>query len=356
MLGHSGIGTYLTNVLPRLARARPTWRWTLLGNGAALTSLDWADPDRVKVIVCEAPIYSIREQLELAAKRPRDADLFWSPHYNVPVAPAGRLMVTLHDLGHLALPQFFPGLLQRLYARTMFGTVRLRASTILCISEFTRREYLRLIGAGRADPTVVHPGIDPSWSGAKRGGSPHPRPYIVCVGVVKQHKNIGTLVRAFARIHESVPHDLIVIGRRAGMRTMDEDAERAAAPLGARVTFMGEVAFEALQRYVAYADALVSTSLHEGFGLPPLEAMAAGCPCLVSNTTALPEACGDAALYCDPTNVDDVAQALHRLLNDGELRATLRERGRQRAASFTWERCADATAAAMSRTLGVSPE
>jgi glycosyltransferase involved in cell wall biosynthesis len=119
---------------------------------------------------------------------------------------------------------------------------------------------------------------------------------------------------------------------------------------------MGEVAFEALQRYVAYADALVSTSLHEGFGLPPLEAMAAGCPCLVSNTTALPEACGDAALYCDPTNVDDVAQALHRLLNDGELRATLRERGRQRAASFTWERCADATAAAMSRTLGVSPE
>jgi glycosyltransferase involved in cell wall biosynthesis len=351
MVGHSGIGTYLSNLLPRIAAHRPAWRWTLIGKSNALLGLDWPADAKVRVAESDVPIYSIREQLELAVKAPRDANLFWSPHYNIPLAYVGRLMVTLHDIGHLSLPQFFPGAAQRVYSRTMFGALRLRARAIVCDSEFTRGEYARLVGVGKANPRVVFPGIDSVWMTPASPISPHPRPYLVCVGVVKAHKNVGTLIHAFAKIMHEIPHDLVVVGRRAGMRTVDEEAERAAEPLGSRVVFTGEVPFDRLRDYVAHAAALVTTSLHEGFGLPPLEAMAAGTPCVVSNVTALPEAAGDAALYCDPRNAEDVAVQIRRLLTDAELRRALIEKGRQRAATFTWERCAAQTAGVMDEAL-----
>jgi glycosyltransferase involved in cell wall biosynthesis len=233
----------------------------------------------------------------------------------------------------------------------MFGALRLRARAIVCDSEFTRSEYARLVGVGKANPRVVFPGIDSVWMTPASPTSPHPRPYIVCVGVVKAHKNVGTLVHAFATIMNEIPHDLVVVGRRAGMRSVDEEAERAAEPLGSRVLFTGEVPFDRLRDYVAHAAALVTTSLHEGFGLPPLEAMAAGTPCVVSNVTALPEAAGDAALYCDPRDADDVARQIRRLLTDAELRRVLIEKGRERAATFTWERCAAQTAQVMDAAL-----
>jgi len=351
MVRHSGIGTYLSNLLPRIAEARPSWRWTLIGNRDALSQLPWPADAKYDVVTSDAPIYGVREQLELALKIPHRGDLFWSPHYNIPLAHTGRLMVTVHDVAHLSLRQFFPGTAQRMYARTMYGALRMRARAIVCDSEYTRGEYARLVGTGKANPRVVFPGIDPVWMTPVLPSSPYPRPYIVCVGVLKAHKNVGTLVQAFAKILNDVPHDLVVVGRRSGMRSMDEEAERAAEPLGDRVVFTGEVPFDRLREYVAHADALVTTSLYEGFGLPPLEAMAAGTPSVVSNVASLPEACGDASLYCDPRNPDDVAHQVKRLLTDAELRRGLIEKGRQRAATFTWERCAEQTAAVMDEAL-----
>jgi glycosyltransferase involved in cell wall biosynthesis len=356
MAADSGVGTYLSNLLPRLVERRPEWRFTVLGRRAHLEALPWPGTAAATVAIrdCTAPIYSASEQVELVAKCPRPVDLFWSPHYNIPLAYTGRLMVTVHDVAHLAMPEFAAGVAKQLYARAMYGAVRRRARAIVFDSVFSRSEFLRLVGGSRGAIEVVHLGIDPIWRRQPAPDRPRARAYIVYVGNVKPQKNLGVLLRAFASIKDSIPHDLVIIGRKDGMRTADQALAVEARALGDRVELTGEIPFDRLRALVSNADALVAPSLYEGFGLPPLEAMAAGCPCLVSRVASHPEVCGDAASYCNPHDAADVAQALQRLLTDAGLRATLRERGTRRAAQFTWERCADATIGVMERTIGGS--
>jgi glycosyltransferase involved in cell wall biosynthesis len=348
MAGDAGIGTYVSQLLPRIMALRPGWRFTVLsrpgaphlGNGA-----EYRD--------CTAPIYSIGEQAELFAKTPRDADLFWSPHYNIPLAYRGPLFVTIHDLGHLTLPEFTNSLPKHLYARTMYGAVRRKARGIVCVSDHTRREYARLVGKGRAEPTTIHSGVDDAWRSANELPRPaqRTRPYIVYVGSVKPHKNLIALLAAFAALSSKIPHDLVIVGRRDRMTT-DSAALEEAERLGDRVVITGELASEDVRAHVAHAELLVMPSLFEGFGFPPIEAMAAGCLCVVSNAASLPEICGDAAEYCDPHDPGSIADAMRRVLEDSSLQSQLRARGRERAAMFDWNVCADETLAAMERVLG----
>jgi glycosyltransferase involved in cell wall biosynthesis len=267
-------------------------------------------------------------------------DLLWSPDYTIPLAHSGRLFVTIHDVVHLAMPEIAPGPAKQLYARTMFGAVRRRARAMVFDTAFSRGEFLRLVGAPNGETSVVHLGVDESWRHASSLERPHARPYIVYVGNVKPHKNLGVLVRAFASLADAIPHDLVIIGRREGLRTADQTVEREAEALGDRVWFTGEVPFERLQAYVAHASALVTTSLYEGFGFPPLEAMAAGCPAVVSRIPTHQEMCGDAVEYCDPRDPADVARVINRVLDDSQL---LRTRGAHRVAELTWLRCAEKT-------------
>ena len=126
----------------------------------------------------------------------------------------------------------------------------------------------------------------------------------------------------------------------------------AAAPRLLRLDGRGLVDDALLKRYVACAEALVLPSFYEGFGLPPLEAMACGCPAIVSNRASLPEVCGDAALYCNPDDVEDIAARMLEVAGDEALRAQLREKGLARARRFTWDRCARETLAVIERLHG----
>ncbi|MBA3889045.1 MAG: glycosyltransferase family 4 protein [Gemmatimonadaceae bacterium] len=345
MANDSGIGTYIRNLVPRIAVARADWRFTLVGHAAALRTLGWADLRNVELRDCTAPIYSLREQAALRLHL--DADLVWSPHWNIPLLYRGPLVVTVHDVAHLALRDVVRGPLKRGYARVMFTAVGRRANAIICDSDFTRRELRRHVPRVRAEPVVVPLGVGAEWHTGRSGERPHPRPYVVYVGNVKPHKNLGALVRAFADIAADVPHDLVIVGRREGMRTTDTQVQERAATLGDRIVFTGELPADLLRQYVAWADALVLPSLYEGFGLPPLEAMAAGCPTLVSRAGSLPEVCGDASLYCDPLDVADVGRQLIRLLRDESLQEDLRTRGRAHVAAYTWERSAERTLAVL---------
>lgn len=357
MARDSGIGTYIRSIVPRVIAARPSWRFTLLGRSEDLRGLGILDRANVAVRDCTARIYTAVEQLELRRETPRGVDLFWAPHYNIPLLHRGPLLVTVHDVIHLAMPRYAGNPVKRGYARFMFAAVQRRADAIITVSEFSRAEFRRLVGTGRADPVVIHNGVSELWHGATAspvadGAATGMKPYVLFVGNVKPHKNLGTLVRAFALLKDALPHDLVVIGRREGLRGPDSTvAAEATRLLGDRVRFAGEVNDEALRRYVAGASALVAPSLYEGFGLPPLEAMAVGCPALVSRAAAFPEVCGDAAAYCDATNADDMARSLRALLTDGALRAGLIARGRARAASFTWDRSASTTVSVLESTL-----
>jgi glycosyltransferase involved in cell wall biosynthesis len=351
MIEASGIGTCVAEWLPRLIAARPDLDFALLGPAFVLRGLSWSQGSNVRVIGLDAPIYSVREQVALPLRVPDGTDLFWSPHYNIPLAWRGRLMVTIHDLAHIALPEFVGGAHRRAYARFMFRRISRSAAAIMTDSEFTRKEFERLVGVRRATPEVVHLGVDPGWFQIAPSPSPHPGPYLIYVGNVKPHKNLGRLLEAFGQLPSSVKCDLLIVGKNEGFLSEDPAVRQGALRLGARVQLLGAVSQGLLKRYVAHAQALVLPSLYEGFGLPPLEAMACGCPAIVSRTASLPEVCGDAVLYCDPLDSASIAEAMSRVLTEPELRETMRCRGLERARRFTWERSARALLNIFDRVL-----
>jgi len=160
------------------------------------------------------------------------------------------------------------------------------------------------------------------------------------------------LLQAFAMIRERVSHDLVIVGsQRGALRTSDRRIDAAAAALNGRVRFAEHLELSSLQQCVAGAEVLVQPSLCEGFGLPPLEAMAAGTPCLASRIEPLVEVCGDAAAYCDPRDPADIARRLLELLENRQARQELSSRGRERARAFSWDRSATETLAVFEQVL-----
>lgn len=341
MARSSGIGTYLRQVVPLVFRAGSGMSPAMLGDVAELGDLD--PGTEALRIPASAPIYSVGEQLELRRRIPRATRAFWSPHYNIPLFYAGPLIVTIHDVLHLARPEYVRHRHQRAYARLMFAAIRRRASAVICDSNFTADELRRLAGVDSGKMHVVHLGVEEAWFKDPGAAVPHPRPYFVYVGNVKPHKNLRRLVRAFGALSDDLPHDLIIIGRRHGFISGDPIVAQEAARLGGRIVFTDHVSDADVRNFVGHADALVLPSLYEGFGLPALEGMAAGCPVIVSRAGSLPEVCGEAGVYIDPESEGQLADAMRRVAMDGQLREDLVEAGRVRARSFTWERCADHT-------------
>lgn len=347
MADRSGIGTYIRELLPRIARNWPGGEVRALGDSNALAPLV-AGATRGEVVEWQAPIYSISEQLGIG-NHLRRGDLLWVPHYNAPVFGRVRMVVTVHDVNHLALGAS-RSLAQRAYARLVFGRLRSNADALIFPSEFTAAEFARHVGAPRGRTVVTPEGVAQYWF-AQPGRAPDvPRPYLLFVGNLKPHKNLPRLLRAFTAISDRVPHTLVLVGKEEGFITGDLGVRPTAGRMNGRVVLAGEVSDEELRRYYAHADLLVLPSLYEGFGLPPLEAMAAGCPVAVSRGSSLPEVCGDAAAYFDPGSEDDIARVVADVLTDGARRAEMRERGLRRARIFNWDDCADATLRVLTET------
>ncbi len=347
MLHSTGIGTYLRALLPRVIVRLPEARFCLLGDPARLAAAGLPASERVSVREFRAGIYSPGEQPGLLLKTPRETRVFWAPHVNAPLAGPGRLLVTIHDVFYVDPPEGARARWDKaLYLAAMLRGLRRRAEGVLCVSAFTRDEVLAKVGAFRCPLHVVSNGIDAAWFSRPSGPSPESRPYLVYVGNLKPHKNLPRTLAAFAAIAERVPHDFVLVGPGNAEALRRDVPPRVAS----RVRFLGLLDEARVKTYVAHAAGLVLASLYEGFGLPPLEAMALGVPALVGRAASLPEVCGDAALYCDPTSVSDIANALLRLLSDETERDRLRERGFVRARSLDWDTAAD-KACAVLRTL-----
>ncbi|RPH82065.1 MAG: glycosyltransferase family 1 protein [Nitrospiraceae bacterium] len=353
MIQAAGVGTYIRQLVPRVAAALRAHSITLIGDSDELKIFPWSREHPFRVIDCKAPIYSLREQIELSAKIPKETVLFWSPHYNHPLFYRGRLLITVHDTFHLAMPEFVGGWHRRLYASIMFRAVRKKADGILCVSEFGKEQLLMFCPHGRQLITVIYNGVDRDWRASSAWPSPHPKPYILFVGNVKPHKNLRRLLDAFMLL-DKMPCDLVIIGRREGFITGDPELVRHASRLQERVHFLGEIHHEdeRLRRYYAGAEVLVLPSLYESFGLPALEAMALGCPVIVSKLGGLPEVCGDAALYINPYDVSDIAAQIERILTDRTLRDCLKQAGVVRAELFDWDRTATSTVEVITDLLG----
>ena len=341
----SGVGVYVKGIMPGIVDSLHDVRIVGLGDQDRIGQFAWSAAPNFSAVSLTADRYSLAEQLQLPIAIPSSTDLFFTPYYTIPLLYRGRLAVTVHDMSHLVVPEITGHLVKRRYALTMFNAIRRRASVVFTVSDFSRSEYLRLL-KGAAQPIVTtHLGVSQEWFGAKQLPRIHTNSYFVCVGNVKPYKNLKRLVSAFLSVRGQIAQDLVIVGQSDGLITGESpDFFESVRSGGDRIRLTGQVPFQELLSLVAHADALVMPSLYEGFGLPPLEAMAAGTPVAVSRAASLPEICGDAALYFNPMDIADIGSALVRLGLQGELRERLRTLGQVRSREFSWDACSQNTA------------
>lgn len=288
--------------------------------------------------------------LPLACRREK-VDLLHCPKSAIPFFSPCPVVVTLHDLIPIKHPET-EKFAARLYWRLQIPIAAKRSSFVITDSEHARQEIMAEFGVEpdriRAimlgfNPAMLDP-RDPAHGGAVRGRYALPDRYILYVGTIQPRKNIDTLIEAYARLRQGddkAPR-LVITGRKGWLydRLFARIAELG---LTDAIIFTGFVADEDLPFIYDGAQVFAYLSLFEGFGLPPLEAMACGVPVVVSNTTSLPEVVGDAGIGVAPTDVAAVTTALRQLLDQPEVAANMRRTGLERARTFSWERCAAET-------------
>jgi glycosyltransferase involved in cell wall biosynthesis len=285
----------------------------------------------------------------------RGVDLVHCPGLLAPLRLSRPLVLTVHDV----LPWRFPELFSRTNAarqKVLVSRAARRASRIMVGSEYARREVVELLGVAPERVAVAPLGVDRRFTRveadpvllAHRFGIP-PGPFALWVGTPEPRKNLSTLLRAFALVRRRAPECSLVLVGSEGVA--DRDTERELDLLGASVIRPGFVDDEELVHLYSATSCFVFPSLYEGFGLPPLEAMACGAPVVAADRTSVPEVVGDAGILVDPSDPDALADALERVLLSPEAATRMRRLGLQRAREFTWERCAELTVAAYRAAL-----
>jgi glycosyltransferase involved in cell wall biosynthesis len=343
-----GVGSYIRGLLPACALQAREHSFTALVDPRDLGRVAWSAP------VHEAPVragkYGLAEHFVVpAAARRLGVQLLHEPHYTLPLGWNGRSVVTIHDLIHIRFGRFFPPGAS-LYARAMAGIAAARADRVIVDSEHTGRDVIELLHVPEGRVRVVHLGVSPQIARpatpeteAFRASRALPRDYLLYVGARKRHKNLELLIDALATLPPGTRPALVLSGGRPApeeplARRVRERGLSDAVHYAGRVTDDRE-----LSCLYAGAALYVHPSLAEGFGLPPLEAMACGTPVLSSNAASLPEVLGDAAVLLPPADPRHWASEITRLLSDAAERARLVERGLARARTFTWERAARQT-------------
>jgi glycosyltransferase involved in cell wall biosynthesis len=267
----------------------------------------------------------------LRAKRPK---LFFSPGYNSPLGYSGAFIFTLHDLHHLRVPDNSNAAKRAYYERIIRPACR-RAAFVLTVSDYSKREIAAWARLDEAKIINVSNGVGCPFQPEGIRHTPG-YSYILYVGSSNPHKNLLRLLEAF-KISGIAKHVRLVI---SGKPTRPIVAQLHRLKLDEAVVFTGPVSNLDLAALYRGALAFVFPSLYEGFGLPPLEAMACGVPVLTSNVCAIPEVVEDAALLVDPHSTDAIARGMIRIVEDSALRDSLRHKGFRRASAYTWDETA----------------
>ncbi len=349
-----GIGRYTYSLISALAPlatddtlvvlhnpALPNSRYDL----AALTSHPSVELARVDV-----PSFSLAEQLRLPSLISDLAcDVFHSPYYVKPYCLPVPSILSLYDV----IPTHYPAYYSRhtrLLIRLLKRLALRSAAHCLAISETTKGDFVREYGVAPERITAIplaadgrfHP-VEPAAVAAMRERYRLPPDYVLYLGINKPHKNLARLVEAWSKSQMANGKSQLLLAGQEDPRYSQARQRVKELRLEEGVRSLGDVGEADLPALYSGAAAFVFPSLYEGFGLPVLEAMACGVPVACSNTSSLPEIVGDAALTFDPTDVEAIAAALSRLLDDAELRAELRQLGLERARHFTWTETARRT-------------
>jgi glycosyltransferase involved in cell wall biosynthesis len=359
-----GIGTYIRNLIQALAAVDPHDQYTLVVSPANLRELP-ALPENFEVATYGRSDSDPADHLAFPVfLRQIPADLYHIPVNRVPLLMRKPYVVTIHDMASLL---FDPGRsLQNNMRQYQFRRGLLRADRVIAVSAATRRDVVNLMGVPPERIRLVYSAPSPEFfqrghvADARAAGPETEKleqhrileryqihyPFLLYAGAIRPQKNIPRLVEAFAIARAGLTNHpdyqdlrLIIIGdeisrypavRQAVIQSRVEDVVR----------FLGFVPFDTMRVFYEAAAAFVFPSLYEGFGLPPLEAMASGTPVITSSMSSLPEVVGEAAMLVNPENVFDIARGIKEVLLNADLRAKLTEEGRIHAAKYSWKHTA----------------
>jgi glycosyltransferase involved in cell wall biosynthesis len=359
---HYGVGTYIRNIVNHLGRADGGARYLLFGAARDRNQFDTLSENFEWAEHSYAP-ESFRDQLLIPLLlRNREVDVLHVPWLYAPFVAPCPVVITVHDLTELIEPHAGlhaaqpPGSRRRPQSlRRQLGRRALaRAARIFAVSQASKRELIRVFGLPEKKIEVVYNALDerfltePLPADADRILERHAidYPFVLYAGNIRPQKNLSRLIEAFAvvkgelRDHPQLGNlKLIVIGDELAKHP---DLRRAVVRTRMReeVRFLGFVPHGVLRVFYARARAFLFPSLYEGFGLPPLEAMAHGTPVVTSNVSSLPEVFGPAALLVNPENVFDIARGIRTVLTDESVRSELIKRGPERVKRYSWERAA----------------
>lgn len=360
-----GIGTYIWNLVRNLSLVDDQNEFLLVGSNRNFHELG---PLRANF----SPIYlgqtsSWREHLSFPlALRKHKPDVVHIPHHDCPFMMPGKLVVTIHDCVHVKFP---PENLSRFRRYQLYWQTKRalkNASQVLAVSNSTREDLVNIFDLDAKRISVIHNALDERFataSGAQDRKIVLERyqlhdPFILYSGRIRPHKNVHRLIEAFAVLKNELAEDarysnlkLIIIGDELSQH---QYLRRTVVRSGVQqdVRFFGFVPYSILQVFYQCAALFAFPSLYEGFGLPPLEAMASRTPVLASNTSSLPEVLDDAALLVNPENVFEIARGMKSILLENSLRERLIAKGSKHISRFSWESAARQVIEAYERAAG----
>ncbi len=351
MLYHTGIGRYIQNLITYLPREGvEVVAWV---NAQGMADEQLSNPFLERRL-CAVPVFHPYEHWAIAqAARNANLDLLHAPHYNAPAFYRGPLVVTIHDL----IPLHVPGTMRIKSAEAYFAALVKHsvkhADRVIAVSEHTRRDVLDFTKAPEAKVVPVLQGVDLKYGrtvpelALRRLREKHGLAgrYLLYAGQQKPYKNVALLIDVLSCLRQDRDFSdvkLVLVGAKEPSNVLEaaiarEGLQDAIVQPG----YLGDE--EQLIALYQGASAFVFPSRYEGFGLPPLEAMAAGIPVVSSNRTSLPEVVGNAGLLVDPDDVLEWSRSIKRVLSEEALRDSMIDLGRKRVRDFSWQRTADAT-------------
>jgi glycosyltransferase involved in cell wall biosynthesis len=347
-----GIARYVDQLLRHIrVHDRGHEYFILAAPGTPLWEDSW--PTHMNLIPTRAKWISVSEQwLVPQLLRRMKADLFHAPSYVAPLFCPCRLVMTIHDLNHLVLPQFYTPIHQIYYHAIVRNCIK-HSELLLTVSDFSRDEIVTKLDVPAEKIVVTHNGVSPQYHREEnaevldyvRDIYELPSRFVFCLANNKPHKNLQQLVRAYCYSHVDIPLVLASPFEPEIMRIAEAFNKKHL------IHFVRFIEEKHLPLVYSLTDLFVFPSTYEGFGLPPLEAMACGVPVVVARSASLPEVVGEAAIFVDPFDFRDMARGIEQGVNDTSLRQRLSEIGPKHATRFSWERMSEQTLDVYDRCL-----
>lgn len=342
-----GVKVYTKKLLPLLISMGSRHRYVLIYQNPKLIGT-YAHHPNVEEVAVRVPGTVPWDQLAVPwIERRKRLDLIFNPKFTVPFIGKAKRVFVLHGSEWFVIPEHFRRY-DQWYFKNFVPLYCRRADAFIAVSGAVKRDVVKHVGVDPAKVAPIHNGFDPTLFKPIRDTERLrqirdkyrlPEKFILWVGQIESRKNVARLLRAFAALKGEIPHALVIAGEQRW--STDEELE-VIEELGIedRVLFPGWVNHADLPAVYALADLFAFPSLYEGFGIPLIEAMACGCPIVTADTCAPPEVTEGAAVLVDPLRVEDIVRGMREALLDQDLRARLIARGLQRAADFSWEKCA----------------